>query len=297
MLVYIQYNLTDAATGGGNQFIKSVKKCLLAMGCITDNVEDADIILFNGHQESHSIQNLKNKYPNKKFIHRLDGLQKIYNQPNDSRQDQALAINKIADGTIFQSIWARNNFEKFGFDLSRKQTVIYNAPDKSIFYERFGEHNNTKIRLITTNWSSNMKKGFKYYQHLDKNLDFGKYEYWFIGNSPVDFINIKMFEPQTSLALGYHLRNSDIFVSGVEHDACSNSILEALGTGLPVVALNSGGTPELIGKGGELFEGTDDVIDVIEKVSLNKEEYSENINIDSIEQIAVNYLRFFEECL
>lgn len=296
MKINILYRIVDTPTGGGNQLLRSLRDRFKWLECYTDSFEEADVFLYNGHQEHEMVKQLKQKYPNKTFIHRLDGLQKLYNEPNDIRQDQALEINKIADGTIFQSHWTKEEFRKVGFDNRRRSRVIHNAANTRIFYPD-KTNNSSKTILVTSSWSDNWKKGFKYYKYLDENLDFNKYEYWFIGNSPFVFKNIEMIKPLTSQDLSIMLRKADIFISGVQFDACSNSILEALATALPVVALDSGANSELVNNNGMLFNGIEDVIEKIDEVNVLKEKISRNINTKNTEQVALEYINFFEGCL
>ncbi len=46
-----------------------------------------------------------------------------------------------------------------------------------------------------------------------------------------------------------------MFVHSSKGEGCSNAILEAMAAGLPVIASNTGGTPEITGiENGQLFE-------------------------------------------
>ncbi len=52
-----------------------------------------------------------------------------------------------------------------------------------------------------------------------------------------------------------YLKVSDIFIHSSKGEGCSNAILEAMAAGLPVVASNTGGTPEIVEKSfGFLFD-------------------------------------------
>ena len=77
--------------------------------------------------------------------------------------------------------------------------------------------------------------------------------------------------------------------------SCSNSLLEALACGLPAVAVRSGGNPEVVGLGGELFSGTDDVITCVAAVAENLEKYRAAIPVRNISDVAKAYLSFFED--
>ena len=52
-----------------------------------------------------------------------------------------------------------------------------------------------------------------------------------------------------------YLRISDIFIHSSKGEGCSNAILEAMSSGLPIIATNTGGTPEIVTKkNGILFQ-------------------------------------------
>ncbi len=141
-----------------------------------------------------------------------------------------------------------------------------------------------------------MKKGFKVYKWLDENLDFNKYEMTFCGNSPIQFKNIKHIEPMPSKKLAKQLKQHDIYITASQNDPCSNSLIEALHCGLPAIALNSGGHPEIIQNAGELFNDEQEIPKLLDKISENYENYIRNIQILSIKTIAEQYLNFIKAC-
>ena len=102
-----------------------------------------------------------------------------------------------------------------------------------------------KIRLISSSWSTNARKGFDAYQYLDENLDFSQFEYQFIGRAPAPFKNIKLIDAVPSAELGQYLRNADIFIFTSWRESASNALLEAINCGLPVIYYaDSGGNKE-----------------------------------------------------
>ena len=88
------------------------------------------------------------------------------------------------------------------------------------------------------------------------------------------------------------LREHDIFISASINDPCSNSLIEALHCGHPAVVRNSGGHPEIVGEGGEVFEGENDILLKIDKVSNNLNKYKEAIDIQNISIIGELYYNF-----
>lgn len=296
MKVNIAYKTTDAPYGGGNQFLKALKKSFINLGVYSEE-DSADIFLFNSHQNVEKIEKLKKKYSSKKFVHRIDGPIRLYNKMSDNRDDIVYHMNQnIADATVFQSVWSKNANIQMGMKSSKASAVIHNAVDQSIFYD-MNIKKNTKKRLIAASFSPNIKKGFRFYEFLDKNLDFEKFEFVFAGNSPISFKNITNLGCLSSDKLAYEMNMSDLYVTCSENDPCSNSVLEALSCGLPIVALNSGGHPELIQQAGEYFDEAPKLIPAIEKVINHHDLYSKKIKTATINEITKSYLDFFKEVL
>ena len=103
-----------------------------------------------------------------------------------------------------------------------------------------------------------------------------------------------MIEPLNSKDIAKHLQDSDIFISGVEHDACSNSILEAIACGVPVIAFNSGANKEIIKNNGMIFNDTISLLEYIQCMGKNLLEFQEtirdNVKIDNINK----YIQMFK---
>jgi len=301
MKIHILYNFRKGPWGGGNQFLKTLRKEFIKKGVYEGNYEKAGVILFNSYpfQAEYffdQIFKLKQKYPQKIIIYRLDGPISSY-RGTDKEVDRAISLfNRIfAEGIIFQSNWCQKENKKLFGIFSKYETVIHNAPDNKIFYSKKKESPRGKIKLITTSWSSNWRKGFDIYKFLDENLDFSKYEMTFVGNSPIEFKNIKWIKPVLSEEIAAILKKHDVYITASKRDPCSNALIEALSCGLPAVALNNGGHPELVKEGGELFNGKEDVIEKIEKVAKNYQDYQSKIPQFSIEGGAQDYYDFAQK--
>lgn len=292
MKLYILYDIKNSMWGGGNQFLKNLRRRLQLNGAYSENIEDADIILFSSHHQMDEVIRAKIRYPDKHFVHRMGSVFTLTR--GDKYLDRlVLDLNEnIADGTIFQSNWQQQMYHSIGMPIGL-ETVIINAPDSGIFNtRRNGRCDRGRIRLITTGWSMGDTKGFDIYEHLDEHLDFKKYQFLFIGNTKKKFENIESFPSQISMVVASLLKGSDIFITATEHDACSNSLIEALHCGLPAVARNSGGHPELVKGGGVLFKGKEDVLVAIDKVAENLEEYRNEINPPKDSKITQEYFEF-----
>ncbi len=302
--IHILYDIKDSTWGGGNQFMKVLRHKFQMNDVYAEKIEDADVILFSSHHQMEDVIRAKIKYPDKHFVQRMGS---VFTYARGDKYLDRLVIgmnNNIADGTIFQSRWQEAKLTEIGLPVGIS-TIIHNAPDSYSFNNKRNEKKQlsndlfphtksrrNKIRLITTGWSTGDIKGFDIYEYLDKHLDFNKYQFIFLGNSKTKFKNIESFPPQISMVVASMLKGSDIFITATQHDACSNSLVEALHCGLPVVARNSGGHPELVGKAGVLFDGKEDVLEAIEMASSNLKAFREQIKAQSDKQVADLYYTF-----
>ena len=115
----------------------------------------------------------------------------------------------------------------------------------------------------------------------------------FIGNSPVKFRNIQQLPPQDSRGLAALLQSHDIYVMASRNECCSNALAEALACGLPSVTLESGGNAEVMGEGGALFRGVDDVLASVDRVASGLEQYRCALPTRTIAEMMRDYLDFF----
>ena len=300
MKIHILYNFKNKPWGGGNQFLKALKKEFEKRGVYQENPEKATVILFNSYPFEaeyflKKIFKIKEKYPDKIIIYRLNAPISLI-RGKDKEIDKIIKVfNKLfVCGIIFQSNWCKKQCKKLFGIFSIYETIIHNVADDEIFNcigkKEFNPDG--KIKLIATSWSSNWRKGFEIYKYLDENLDFSKYEVTFVGNSPVEFKNIKYIKPVSSKKLAEILKDHDIYITASQSDSCSNSLIEALSCGLPAVALHDGGHPELVREGGELFNEKEDVIQKIENIAQNYHSYQSKIPEFPIEKTAQDYYEF-----
>ena len=105
----------DGPWGGGNQFLKALKYTFEAKGYYENDPIQADAFLFNSHHNLKKVIKLKRKYPNKIFIHRVDGPMAYRGRSGKKIDKQIFRINSLlADGTVFQSEWSRRESYKKG---------------------------------------------------------------------------------------------------------------------------------------------------------------------------------------
>ncbi|SFO93759.1 glycosyltransferase [Hydrogenimonas thermophila] len=303
MKIHILYPFVDGPWGGANQFLKAIKNYFISLNAYTEDENKADIILFNSSPSAllllllSKVYKLKKQNPNLIVINRIDGPVFLIRNKDLEIDTSFYKFNySICDGTIFQSNWSKDQNYRLGLEKNNFETTILNAPNPNIFNKnnKIPFNKNRKIKIIATSWSNNWKKGFKTYKWLDENLDFSKYEMTFVGNSPVEFKNIVYKKPMNSENLALELKQHDIFITASQKDPCSNSLIEALHCGLPAIGLNDGGHPEIIGKGGEVFDTKEEILKSIEKIVNNYENYQNNINLPTIDEVGKMYYEFLE---
>lgn len=298
MKINILFKTTDNPAGGGNQFLSSLREYFRLTNAFVDLPEEADVILFNSHHNIYHAAKLKLTFPAKVFVHRIDGPMKIYNSPNDIRDNIVYIANKkLADGTVFQSGWSKKINHELKLPEKKFEAVINNATDAKVFNSssRIQFSSGRKISLIAASFSPNPNKGFETYKWLDENLDFEKYEMTFIGSSPVGFKNIKHLPPMSGRGLAEKLKASDIFIFASKIEACSNLLMEALSCGLPVVASNSSSNPEIVASGGKLFNQPEQIPALLAEIAGNYSNYMSQIKSPSMDQVGQAYLDFIKK--
>lgn len=295
---HILFTFRQGPWGGCNQFLTALREQLRASEHWAESPDAADVVLIDSFNDARDAIAWKRRLPATPFVHRVDGPISTY-RGGDLNVDRLIhAIGaRIADGVVFQSQYSMRANLSLGMPVPRFSCVINNAASREHFWPRRSESGDGRTRIIAVSWSSHPNKGFDIYSLLDRRLDFSRYSMTFVGNSPVPFTNIRHVPPQDLAALGELLRGSDIYVTASRHESCSNSLLEALACGLPAVAIRSGGNPEILGAGGELFSGPDDVIQCLESVASSVEAYRAAIGRRDIADVADAYMGFFEQIL
>lgn len=293
MKIYIEYFFTKNPWGGANQFLKALRNEFLKSKKYSKSIFSSDIIIVNSHHFSYKVLLIYLFKREIKIIHRIDGPISMTRDKSYFYIDHLIHLySKIfADGVIFQSLWSKSNNIKLGFKKKIKNIVIKNSPDKEIFFRR-KKKKSSKIRIIASSWSSNYKKGFKFLKALDSELDFSKYEFLFVGNSPITFKNIKKKNPIKSAKLSKIYSQFDYFLTGSKNDPCSNSLLEAIQCGLIPIYLDSGGHKEIAKNRGIKFKNKRELFNKIRNLKINKLKNKIDIQIDDISKVAKSYFEF-----
>ena len=125
-------------------------------------------------------------------------------------------------------------------------------------------------------------------------MDYNRYDFTFIGNSPIKFKNIIQIPPLNSRELSDELVKYDVFVAVSKSESCSNSLLEALNCGLVAAARESGCYREVIKGGGVLAENAEELLIKLDCLRDHIEEYRACLPFYDIEEKGRDYYSFME---
>jgi glycosyltransferase involved in cell wall biosynthesis len=224
-----------------------------------------------------------------RMVHRVDGPIGVYRGFDDGTDRRIAAINARADVTILQSHFSLEKHRELGLEL-RNPIVVHNAVDPAIFHQPPSRTSRERLRVITTSWSANPRKGGDVLAWLDLNLDFDAYEVTFAGNTEQTFEHVRVVAPLASEPLADLLRAQDVFLAPSRDDPCSNALLEGLACGLPAAFRRSGGHPELVGDGGIGFDDVEELPDVLARLRDELDERRARIRVPSLADVADRYL-------
>jgi glycosyltransferase involved in cell wall biosynthesis len=227
-----------------------------------------------------------------RMVHRVDGPIGTYRGFDDGTDRRIVAVNhEHADATIVQSQYSLEKHRELGLEL-RNPVVIANSVDGTIFHppaqrEPFADR---RLRVITTSWSDNPRKGADILEWLDRNLDGESLAVTFAGRTRARFERIRVVGPLPSEPLAELLREHDVYLATSRDDPCSNALLEGLACGLPAAFLRSGGHPELVGEAGIGFDGADELPEVFVRLREELEVRRRAIRVPRLADVADRYL-------
>ena len=213
--------------------------------------------------------------------------------------------NKVADETIFVSNWLKNLYLIQGIK-SNNLNVIMAGADSEIFnsHEKEVWDKKTKLKLVTHHWGANWNKGFDTYVKIDQMLNLQEWkniiEFTYIGNLPknFEFNNTNVVKPLSGKRLSDKIKENHIYVTGSINEPSGNHHIEGAQCGLPLLYLDSGGTPEYCEGFGLKYETQNFQLKLKEIV--DKYDYYENNMINypfNANKMCSEYLELFEKII
>jgi glycosyltransferase involved in cell wall biosynthesis len=248
--------VADAPQGGMYSFYRNFRAYLRARGmAVTDDLAgECDVLMANSWAIDHRlVARVKRRRPGTTVLHRVDGSATEYGREGTADVRQAL-VNLLADATVFQSSYGRAATRGRGI-IGQDGPVIHNPVD----IERFRPDGDRlalpgRVRLAHVAFSTNARKGSAAVYELARR------------RPDVTFVMVGCYDGAPRLdnlaQLGYVewdrlptvLRSCHALLTLSENETCSNVVLEALASGLPVLYRASGGTPELVAECGAAMD-------------------------------------------
>lgn len=230
--------------------------------------------------------------PGCRMVHRVDGPVGTYRGVDDGTDRQIWQINHdVAHATVFQSEYSLRQHQELGLRFV-DPVVIRNAADPGVFNTagRLPFSRSRPTRLLAVSWSDNPNKGAATYAWLERHLDWTRFEFTFVGRSPVAFERIRMIPPVTPIQLAAILRGHDVLLTASRHEACSNSLIEALSCGLPAIYVESGSNSEVVGEGGLGFADQEAIPALLDRMVDEYETRQQSIRVPRLSDVADRYL-------
>jgi len=280
--------------GGGNQFLLALVRELRGRGLQVETNRlsgSTPACLFNSF--NFDFGRLRRfARDGVRMVHRVDGPIGVYRGFDDGTDASIVDVNReLADATILQSRYSLEKHRELGLDL-HEPVVITNTVDPSIFHppDVRDAAAGRRLRVVTTSWSDNPRKGADVLAWIDRNLDLDDLDVTFAGRTQQRLERIRLVAPLESEQLADLLRTQDVFLAPSRDDPCSNALLEGLACGLPAAFLRSGGHPELVGEGGIGFDDPEELPAVFARLRDELDERRGAIRVPALPEVADRYL-------
>jgi len=188
---------------------------------------------------------------------RIDGV--YYDKPRLKMNKPIAQTINGSDGVIFQSNWSRVFASNMLKIKPKMQTVIYNGVDQQRIRSvaPISKNGWDKAFVVSARWRPNkrLEAILDAFHILRKTVRDKKIGIFILGKSKIKSSDYVQAMGDVSLSTVFStLRAADAMIHICHIDSCSNSVTEALSSGLPVVCNNIGGTPELVGNSGIIVD-------------------------------------------
>ena len=292
--ISIFHDFAPPPAGGGHQFLRALKRewerCGFRVEVNSISGSTRACLLNSFNFDAERFRYLRRA--GCRTLHRVDGPLATYRGFDDGTDRKIADWNReFAQGTVMQSEFSLRAHQAMKLEF-REPVVIPNAVDPELFHPPKERANlqGRKLRVISASWSDNRNKGADIYEWLDRNLDFSRVEYTFVGRMASELKNIRVVPPVPSHELAEFLRENDVYLTASRNDPCSNSLVEALSCGLPAIYLKSGGHPELVGKAGLGFDTAEEIPSLLDQMGSALDGFQNQISVLSMENVAGRYL-------
>lgn len=220
-----------------NTIVTILKKYAINYGCeFVDSPKDATVIFTNDVFDK--------VYRDQYKVKRMDG---IFLTPETYERNIPLINAAVeANHVIFISDYSLKTYKhNYSEDMLKKFSVVENWVDVDLFFPQEGSQNKNRLRFAAccTDWNRPEKRLNEIIKlaKLNKDIDFYIFGECNI-NLPTNIFKIG-FLPNFLWA--QCIRSFDGFINTSYRDACPKVVIEAIASGIPVLAAKSGGTVDL----------------------------------------------------
>lgn len=256
-------------SGGGFKFL-TILSLSIPKEISSASLCDADVLLLNSHHWFHQRIKILHACLSKRMpacVLRVDGpLSTVRSNNLFIFVDFRISLFKllVANSIIYQSRWSMNNHSSLLDRIShlvKKTFIISNTTAGSCplsdaeFYQRQGP-----LKAVFSSWSSNPLKGiddiYNVFRHLDSNI-----------------IQLTPLTPSMNSSSGSQVKkhfshsevmatlsSSDIYIHSSHLEACSNSLIEAIHSGLHCIVRSTSSNPEIAGPSVHYFSTSHDLL-------------------------------------
>lgn len=234
---------------------------------------------------------------NIKILHRLGSIFLDYNYDDkkiiSDGNEHFKQLISCADYLVYQSKFCKTVLFRSLYDEKEPDgDIIYNSTNTSIFspnVKPIFRPSNKKIILCSAYWgalNTSLECIKLVIQTAKKLQSHPEIEFWVLGLAPKeaeDYIKqahlpnitkLNLLKPIDYKLMPRLLKTADLILHLKAHEGCSNAVIETMNIGTPLVGLNSGSLPELLGDAALLADCTSDISkfpevnidDLVEKV-------------------------------
>lgn len=276
MRISFNANKITGPYGGVNQFCLALEKYLLEKNhYVTRRLEtNLDIILLVSSKTdptttSYTAQDIvQYKQTNRgtRVIQRL-------NSRNGQRagfvdiDSHMIEANRSADATVFVSQFLKDYYADKVTD--KPMFLIRNGVDTSVFNPIGGAiwDGQALLSLVTHHNSTNLFKGFEFYQKLDS-LSGRDFSFTCIGNIPYGMNFSHHVSALSGQDLAFELKKHHVYITASKMESGPNHPIEAANCGLPVLYIDSGSLREYCQGYGVCFS-EDNVLEKTEEIKVD----------------------------